>query len=1044
MMESCYMKFRFANCLKSLPAVSLVLLLSACGGGGSGGSPSASAPPPATVPPAPVEVLPPVAPGNLRVHYHSAQNNAEAWGVYAWAGPKTPSATWITDRFLFAKPEKFGAYVDIPLDTALSSIKFLITDGSGNKNCASDQEKTFAANVATAGQEIWIAPADCTIYDQLPVISPARLSEASAYWMSAGTLAWPAAPASGSYKLFYAANGGISGNSTSVLGADGSYDLSIDSAGLSAELKSKYPHLKSALALSLSASDAANAKARLKGQLVLAQFDSSGALVNATSLQTANVLDALYAGAAANAILGPSFDSAGIPTIRLWAPTAKSVRLNFYADANSATKTTVEMTEDGNSGVWSYTDANAARSNVAYYTFSVNVFSRWADNKPVTNEITDPYSVSLNANSKRSFLADLSSAASKPAGWDSHAIPALAHPTDITLYELHMRDFSVSDATVPAAHKGKFLAFTDAGSNGMTHLRSLAQAGMTHVHLLPTFDIASINETGCVTPNVQAAAADSESQQATVAASKDIDCFNWGYDPQHYTAPEGSYATDANNGMTRILEYRAMMKSLHENGLRVAMDVVFNHTAAAKQNDKSVLDKIVPGYYFRSTATGEITGDSCCSDTASENAMMGKLMIDSVKTWATQYKVDSFRFDIMGMHPLPLMMKLQADVNAAAGRAIYLYGEAWNIGGATSNDARFLAARQNNMAGSGIGAFNDRIRDAVRGGGCCDDDASTVAQQGFINGVFYDRNASSTQTVADLMRLSDQVRVGLSGSLKDYLLTDYKGVTKPNGEIDYAGQKAGFTGAPQESINYVEAHDNQALFDINAFKLPGSTSINERIRVQNLGNAIAMFSQGVPFFQAGQEMLRSKSLDRDSYNAGDWFNALDFSYQSNNFGVGLPSAEKNQGTWPLMRPILTNPLIKPGMANILSARDSFLDLLAIRKSSSLFRLRTAQDVKDRLQFYNVGPSQVPGVIIMRIDGQSPGAYAGANYRSVVVLFNADKVARTVTVAALGGKALALHPVQQSSSADAIVKSASYSSATGSFMIPARTTAVFVE
>jgi pullulanase len=1031
------MKFCRPSGIRVLFAISLVLLLSACGGGGAT-TPSAAVTPvtPST---------PPVAAENIRIHFHSAQNDAGSWGVYAWVGPKVPSLTWISDRFLFAKSDSFGGYVDIPLDTKLTAMKFLITDGAGNKNCNNDQDLTFSASLASAGQEIWIAPGDCTLYDKTPVISPAKLANATAYWMTSTTLAWPGAPATGnSYKLYFAANAGLSGSATDIVGADGSYTLTVDNAGLSPALQAQYPHLKSALALNLSAADAANAKVRLKGQLVLAQFDGAGKLVQATSLQTANVLDNLYAGAAANTILGPSFDANGVPTIRVWAPSAKSVSLNFYADANTASKTTVSMQEDTASGVWSYTDSNAARTNTAYYTLSVNVLSRWADNKFVSNEVTDPYSVSLNANSKRSFLADLSSSASKPAGWDSHAIPALAHPTDIALYELHMRDFSVSDATVPAAHKGKFLAFTDTASNGMLHLKMLEQAGMTHIHLLPTFDIASINETGCVNPTVQPAAADSETQQATVAASKDSDCFNWGYDPQHYTAPEGSYSTDANNGMTRILEYRAMMKALHENGLRVAMDVVYNHTAAAKQNDKSVLDKIVPGYYFRTTATGEITADSCCSDTASENAMMGKLIIDSVKTWATQYKVDSFRFDIMGMHPLALMMKLNADVNAAAGRDIYLYGEAWNIGGATFNDARFVQARQNNMAGSGIGSFNDRVRDAVRGGGCCDDDANTVSQQGFINGVFYDRNATSTQTVNDLLRLGDLVRVGLSASLKDYVLTDYLGNTKPNSQIDYAGQKAGFTGQPQETINYVEAHDNQALFDINAFKLPLTTSISDRVRVQNLGNAIAMFSQGVPFFQAGQDLLRSKSLDRDSYNAGDWFNALDFSYQRNNFGVGLPSAEKNQGTWPLMRPILTNPLIKPGMSEILNSRNNFLDLLAIRKSSTLFRLRTAQDVMERLQFYNVGPGQVPGMIVMRIDGQSPSAYAGANYKSVVVVFNVDKLAKNVTVASLSGKTFVLHPTQLASSADAVVKSASFNKASGTFSIPARTVAVFVE
>lgn len=991
-----------------------------------------------------VPVAAPLTGGNLRVHYHAANNDAYNWGVYSWSGPVTPSPAWITGRFLFNRSDKFGGYVDIPVNTALTSIKFLVTDGNGTKNCESDQEKAFSPTIATKGQEIWIAPADCTIYDALPVISPARLNEATGYWLDNTTLAWPASPASGSYKLYYAANAGISASNVAILNADGSFNLSIDNAGLSPALQAKFPHLKTALALKLSAADAATAKAKLKGQLVLAQLDGGGNLLKATSIQTANVLDDLYASAAANTILGPSFDGNGVPRIRVWAPTAKSVKLNFYADANTTAKTTVDMLEDSNTGVWSYTDTNAARTNAAYYTFSVNVFSRWAENKFITNDVTDPYSLSLNANSKRSFLVNLASAASKPAGWDSHAIPALASPNDISLYELHMRDFSVSDSTVPTARKGKYLAFTDTSTKGMQHLRSLAQAGLSHVHLLPTFDIASINETGCVNPVITPAAADSETQQATVAATKDTDCFNWGYDPQHYTAPEGSYSSDANNGMTRVLEYRAMMQAMHESGLRVVMDVVFNHTASAKQNATSVLDKIVPHYYYRTSATGEITGDSCCADTAAENAMMAKLMIDSVKTWATQYKVDSFRFDIMGLHPLAVINKLQADVNAAAGRDIYLYGEAWNIGGATFNDSRFVAARQSNMAGTGIGSFNDRIRDAVRGGGCCDDDANTVSQQGFINGVFYDRNATSTQTVNDLLRLGDLIKVGLSGTLKDYSFTDAAGVTKPNSQVDYAGQKAGFTSAPQEIINYVEAHDNQALFDINAFKLPANTSINERVRVQNLGNAITMFSQGIPFFQAGQDLLRSKSLDRDSYNAGDWFNALDFSYASNNFGVGLPSAEKNQGTWPLMRPILTNAAIKPGMADILTARNTFLDLLTIRKSSSLFRMRTAQDVKDRLQFYNVGPTQVPGVIVMRLNGTSPSVYPGANYQNVVVVFNVDKVARSVTVGALSGKALSLHPVQQNSSADALVKTSTFTPATGTFTIAPRSTAVFVE
>ncbi len=1018
-------------------ALSLTLLLSACGGGGGGGA--ASPAPTPQPPPVVVPTTPPVAAATLRVHYHRSQNDTALWGVYAWEGPKVPSVAWIKDRFMFDKTDDFGGYTDILLDAAAKQVKFLITDGDGNKNCGNDQIATLAATVATAGQEVWLAQGDCTIYDKLPVINNAHLADAGAYWLSSTTLAWPGASAASSYKLFYAANGGMAGSATSITGADGSVNLTVVSGGLPAALQTKFPHIKSALALSMSSADAASAKTRLKGQLVLAQFDAAGKLMQANSLQTAGVLDDLYASAAANANLGPSFDANGVPTVRVWAPTAKSVKLNVYTD----TSTSVDMVEDSASGVWSYTAPNAAWTNSAYYTFSVNVFSRWADNKFVTNETTDPYSVSVNANGKRSFLANLASSASKPAGWDGHAIAPLAHPTDIAIYELHLRDFSVNDATVPAAHKGKYLAFTDSTSNGMKHLKSLQQAGLTHIHLLPTADMGSINETGCTSPVVPNAAPDSDVQQAAVAATKDSDCFNWGYDPQHYNAPEGSYATDANDGMLRIKEYRAMVKALHDAGLRVTMDVVYNHTAAAKQNDKSVLDKIVPGYYYRMNATGDITGDSCCSDTAAENAMMGKLAIDSVTLWATQYQVDSFRFDIAGLLPLDVFTRMQTQVNAAAGRPIYLYGEAWNFG-TVANDARFVQARQANMAGTGIGSFNDRLRDAVRGGGCCDTGDATISQQGFINGLFLDRNAKSAQSVDDLLRVTDLVKVGLSASLKDYRMVDRFGASKLNAEIDYFGLGAGYTGAPQETINYVEAHDNQTLFDINAFKLPVGTSIDDRVRVQNLGNAITMFSQGIPFFHAGQDLLRSKSLDRDSYNAGDWFNALDFSYQSNNFGVGLPSSEKNADSWSLMRPILANALIKPGSAQILASRNNFLDLLAMRKDSTLFRLRTAQDVKDRLVFFNSGTGQVPGLIAMRIDGQAPSAYAGAKYKSVVVFFNVDKVAKSITLDALKGKVLSLHPIQQNSAADSVVKGASFSSATGAFSIPARSTVVFVE
>jgi pullulanase-type alpha-1,6-glucosidase len=981
----------------------------------------------------------PVAAGSIRIHFRRVQGDSAQWGVYSWDGPQNPSSAWITDRFMFSKADAFGGYVDIPLAAGKSAIWFLVTDGSGTKNCNADQRAGLNADVYQKGQEIWLLEGDCSIYDKEPAPSFGSLALASAHWLSARHLAWPGAATSGSYRLFYAKEGGLGAAAQGVTGADGSFAL--QPASLPEDVRQKFPHLAAATGLALSTQDAAAAAQLASAQFALAQFGPDGRLVQVTSLQTAGMLDEVFASKAAGAQLGLSFDRAGRPTFRVWAPTARSVALDLYPNADAPAAAKVPMVRDAG-GVWSYTAPDATLTNRAWYTYTVKVLSRWADNAVVTNTVTDPYSVSLSANGRRSFVADLDSQALKPAGWDHQRLPKLEHPADISLYELHVRDFSASDATVPANRRGKYLAFTERDSNGMRHLKSLQKAGLTHVHLLPVFDIASVDETGCVTPTIPNAGPDSEAQQAAVDAVRDADCFNWGYDPVHYNAPDGSYATNAADGASRVREFRAMVQSLHETGLRVTMDVVFNHTSGSQQGPTSVLDKIVPAYYYRLNDKGAILNDSCCADTAAEHTMMGKLMIDSVALWARHYQVDSFRFDIMGMAPLALMKRLQQEVNRAAGREIYLYGEAWNFG-AVGNDARFVQARQANMYGSGIGSFNDRIRDAVRGGGCCDGGVNLVSQQGFINGAWLDPNAQANQGKDDLLRLADLVRVGLSGTLRDYRFTDRTGALRSNAEIDYFGQRAGFAANPAEVINYIEAHDNQTLFDINALRLPQNTPLAERVRVQNLGAAIVLLSQGLPFIHAGQEILRSKSLDRDSYNAGDWFNRLDYGYTSNNFGVGLPMAGVNRDNWSIMQPVLANPLIKPDSRAIMGAREVFEEYLAIRNDSALFRLRSAQDVQQRLRFFNTGPAQVPGVIVMRIDGEQPSRYRDAHYRSVVVVFNVDKAGKTVAIPELRGQKLSLHKLQRKS-ADAALRAASYDAARGSFSVPARSAVVFVD
>ncbi|MGZ8295495.1 MAG: alpha-1,6-glucosidase domain-containing protein, partial [Telluria sp.] len=270
-----------------------------------------------------------------------------------------------------------------------------------------------------------------------------------------------------------------------------------------------------------------------------------------------------------------------------------------------------------------------------------------------------------------------------------------------------------------------------------------------------------------------------------------------------------------------------------------------------------------------------------------------------------------------------------------------------------------------------------------------------------------------------------------------YPLTTYTGETKQLQEIDYGGQPAGYVSEPGEAVNYVENHDNQTLYDINVFKLPVATTAEDRARVQMLGAAINAFSQGVAYFHAGMDTLRSKSLDRNSFNAGDWFNRIDWSYQDNYFGTGLPREEDNGKDYALIKPLLANPALKPAPKDIAHARDVFRDLLSIRASSTLFRLRTADDIRQRLRFFNTGPKQIPTVLAAHIDGKG---YEGAGFGGVSYFINVDKQAHTLTVAELKGKSLKLHPAHKS---DERVRQASYDRATGTFSIPARTAVVFV-
>ncbi len=870
-----------------------------------------------------------------------------------------------------------------------------------------------------------------------------NLGQAKAHWVAEDTIAAHMGEDGNTFALHYAANGGLGIDADGITGADGSIPLTFDPAGLPTEVTDKFPHLAGFSALRLDAADLAIVPAILKGQFALSVADAEGNPVDATSLQIPGVLDDLYAY---DGELGPVFAD-GNPTLTVWAPTAKNVNLHVFADSDPATSAAVyAMIEDPATGTWSYTGDSSM--NGMYYLYEVEVYAP-STGQVEHNLVTDPYSLSLAMNSTRSQLVDLNDPGLMPAGWDSYLKPALPAPEDIVIYELHVRDFSVYDETVPEAYRGTYKAFTADGADGSNHLEALAGAGLTHLHLLPTFDIASIDEDKSSWQEVDRSLLaeyppDSTEQQAAVSAVANTDGFNWGYDPWHYTVPEGSYATDP-DGAARIVEYREMVKALNEDGLRVVMDVVYNHTNASGQNDKSVLDRIVPGYYHRLNDQGNVETSTCCDNTAAEHAMMEKLMIDSLVTWARDYKIDGFRFDLMGHHPKSTMLKIRAALDALSpetdgvdGSSIYLYGEGWNFG-EVANDARFEQATQRNMAGTGIGTFSDRLRDGVRGG----NPFSDVREQGFINGLSYDPSSyeagDPAGDLAELLHISDWIRVGLAGDLAEFSFIDSGGNLVPAWQVDYFGQQAGYTADPQENITYIAAHDNETLFDTTQLKAPQAISMADRVRVQNLGNSIVMLGQGIPFFHAGQDILRSKSMDRDSYNSGDWFNAVDWSLASSNWGIGLPIADKNQDKWPIMTPLLADPALAPQSADLFHSAEQFIELLQIRKSSKLFRLETADEVKSKVAFLNTGPSQVPGLIVMSL--YDDYGDVDLTTKQIIALFNASDEPVAFPFAT-GGRAFELHPVQ-AASIDVVVQTAHFDTGAETFHVPARTTAVFL-
>jgi pullulanase len=906
---------------------------------------------------------------------------------------------------------------------------------------------------------------------------PIPVEGAAAHWVSENQILWDTGTDAFSFALYYSTEASVEVFDSGVTGGD--FFTLIAGGEMDPELSDKLRNIADRTVFTLD-ENRDEIKKSLKGQLVAVAFNDVGYPVSATHVQRHGVLDDLFYS---EGELGPIYHEDSIE-LKLWAPTAQSVTLALYDRDKNLIEEVESVQPNPENGVWQFT--GPSDWDRKFYLFNIEVYHR--ENDRINRfQVTDPYSVSLSTDSKFSQFVDLANDNSlKPAGWDA-LVKKLPSPTDITLYEAHMRDFSIADNSVPEEHRGTYMAFTHNGlngtalSDGMRHLSELAQAGLTHLHLLPINDITTVNEdpdqridlhhpfsrlceafddevmkTYCdrfdgltIREAFEELAAENpvtkEIQEIYLSPEPsnklaDYDGFNWGYDPYHFNTPEGSYSTDP-DGAQRILETRKMVKALDEIGLNIVVDVVYNHTSASGISDRSVLDRVVPDYYQRlNPDTGNVENSTCCPNTAAEFKMMEKLIIDSVLLWARHYKIDSFRFDLMGHHPLYVMENLldaleglTPDEHGVDGKSIYIYGEGWNFG-EVENNRIFDQATQFMTGGTGIGNFNDRIRDAIKGGF----HSWTGREQGFANGryLFPNENAhpNQQQELAALLDQADRIRVGMAGNLSTYHY-----INKEGDLVDGGNNWIGYTLMPQESVNYIDKHDNETLWDNTQTKLPMDFSMVDRVRVHMLSNAFLNYGQGVPFYQLGTDLLRSKSMDRNSYDSGDWYNAIDYTLETNNWGIGLPFARDNRDRWDEQEEILLNENIQIEKEHMELARKIFLEQLQVRYSSPLFRLSEAEDVHKRVAFHNTGPDQIPGIIAMTIsDGTCAGESLDPNVDGILVLFNSHIEPQAID---LGLQGMKLHPIHLES-ADPVVRNVEINE--GSFVIPPLTSAVLIK
>ena len=564
---------------------------------------------------------------------------------------------------------------------------------------------------------------------------------------------------------------------------------------------------------------------------------------------------------------------------RVWAPTATAVNLVTYKNQNDSETLGVEtpMSKDIN-GTW-ITTLTGDKSGLIYM-YRVNVGG-------VTNEAIDPYVRAVTLNGARGVVLDLSK--TNPANWKRTKPTFSGRATDAVIYELHVRDLSMDASSgVSAKNKGKFLAFTETNTNykgQKTGVAAIKELGVTHVELLPIFDFASVNE------------------------SKPS--FNWGYDPMNYNVPEGSYSSNPANPTARIIELKQAIQSMHNQNLRVNMDVVYNHVYNASSFSEEL---IVPGYFFRTDESGNLTnGSGCGNDVATERPMVRKFIVDSVKYWASEYNLDGFRFDLMGLMDIDTINEITAEL-AKIDSTIIVIGEGWNMGTLPEEQRanQINISKLNNVA-----HFNDQIRDGLKGS------------------VF---NSTDNGWATGKLSASGDVFAGIVGN------TDYSSSFFPKW----------MTTAPTQSVNYVESHDNMTLADKISSSVRAATP--DRVaQLSRFASSIAFLAQGVPFLQAGQEFLRSKNGNDNSYNADDATNSLKWSTKLKN----TITTKYYQG------------------------------LFTLRTAHPAFRMTDTEQVKSNLKFLNVAKN----VIAYSLNGKAVKDSAS----TILVIHNGNSGPTTVNL-----------------------------------------------